>query len=1531
MNWITNIFGSSFDPNNLNVDPDQGYNSELSEINSGNHLNTLQLLDTFNPSSLSPQTGFRTQDGSQGNIVPNKFPITSRDEKNQKIKIKKKIEEEIENADNIIPGVNFIFNTLFRYNSYKNIAFLFDVILEEPLDIIKLGKVYYNILQNFNHSNTPNGTNSDDNIRDMIIYTYDYISNFYFNSCSMLLQVLGNGEANVNNETVNLNDDVILWSYPHRAFQRMFDIKPENFNNEFKINECYDNLDLNLLGVCNNEIKDIKQIMKKKFSTKNEFINDDKFKLANKIENMLFDYILLERDMRNEWNIFKDNYMLLPCVSWFFENIKTVEFEQTQETNFDINDLDKQINKSMKNATKNAIDEINENKTTTNNAIDENANEEIKNTEKIVENYTNILENIKNDENISETDKQQQIAQINQKIEELTQNLNSDVDGYILELTQKNSNLEIEISKLENEIKLEKANKSNQQDLDLTKLKLQNLKILEKQKKKNDENLKILENQKMKYEKKFDNLNNEYIIKFNNADTQNEKLKKEIEFLQNQLNDYANAEKEKIEKERKRKLQEAEEKAEKKRRKERLKKIIEALKKSKVKKKTPDPPDPTVVKKMIDLNKSIAEQKAEIQDYYHKIACTLNNISISGESLNELNRVFQKTTEKNWDYEKCGTESSRFEVYTNEATRLAFNDCLDKVITDNINDIKRIHAIYKYVSSTMKNDFELLRGPVRVYLKLKKMLDFQGEVPKNVLINKADNDYEIHFTPFCNNLISESANKEISQMVDPIKEKENDIRFSRVFDGQDNVGAGDEPASVIFQDSVKDTIENMIGVSDTIIMAYGPSGSGKTHNLVGVKSDPGIIKLALKYMVENKDKLGITKLEMSSKQYYSYCGKPKSNDKFKVLEFDSLFMLNDSLNNAIKDNTSVANYTDTFNKKMTADNFIYKFKQYQQAKDPIKRDLPEQITYTNFQEWIFDLGISGKTPEDKKKMRKHIDDLYNNKDGIEYFPKIDLDSFKDTKYSEETFGNFYKWFINNDINDKTLLENPNFERSWAAKAGKSKTISDSNPPPGVYFNGFNKFLIQKDFEFTDVKDVIVKDAYNKRNEDSVSDEIKGFIHDKFTVLTKTTQSLPYTNFLKHNAYYKVMQNILNFGDLFGTEYSFLKNVSNKEEKISIDDLSNVQNVQNVFDKLYYTVEHSRPTRSTPLNPDSSRSHLIITIYIHSENAPKPSKLVFVDLAGNEKADQNLFQMRYEGNGITGSLLAIKDVLRVKQDPRYALSANWVDDYRNFFAIGGIGAKPCQNLYNAFKKAFEDVIANDKATGKETTVSMYLNLPRFMFDSNDSETNANRCDAIADSLYFVNQLLKGTAIAQYIYKPEDKCDDRNFTLGKTSFGAKMTVRKIKARYAKYRKNEAKNYKKELRKAKTKTAKVKVKKAYQARLKRFKTNERAALNRLKKPKSKRGKGRKKSGVSKKTKLITPDAATRKKYISYIKSGYRKEHKNLNKMNTKLKKKLKGDPKKLAKLKKDYARILKNLKKSEKDQLKKARKGKIRILVE
>ena len=115
-----------------------------------------------------------------------------------------------------------------------------------------------------------------------------------------------------------------------------------------------------------------------------------------------------------------------------------------------------------------------------------------------------------------------------------------------------------------------------------------------------------------------------------------------------------------------------------------------------------------------------------------------------------------------------------------------------------------------------------------------------------------------------------------------------------------------------------------------------------------------------------------------------------------------------------------------------------------------------------------------------------------------------------------------------------------------------------------------------------------------------------------------------------------------------------------------------------FDKFYKIVELNRPTRATNLNPDSSRSHLIIDFYITTtsgNDAPVTTKLSFVDLAGNEKADQNLFLMREEGDGISASLYGIKDALRNRQTGKDTQYAKFYQD--NYAINKGVNPKDAQ--------------------------------------------------------------------------------------------------------------------------------------------------------------------------------------------------------------------------------------------------------------
>ena len=180
----------------------------------------------------------------------------------------------------------------------------------------------------------------------------------------------------------------------------------------------------------------------------------------------------------------------------------------------------------------------------------------------------------------------------------------------------------------------------------------------------------------------------------------------------------------------------------------------------------------------------------------------------------------------------------------------------------------------EYILRTMKNDFEVLRGPVRVYIKLKKQLGNE----KRELISKFG-AYEIYINDICDGKEGTAG------------------PFSKVYDGSSNED-NDENAKFMFNDSVKTTIDNMLGVNNTTIMAYGPSGSGKTFNLIEGKIQRkkvnGIIKLSLDYLLSKKENeerrekgMPIVKsVEISSRQYYNTCRKSKKINA--PIIFDSL-------------------------------------------------------------------------------------------------------------------------------------------------------------------------------------------------------------------------------------------------------------------------------------------------------------------------------------------------------------------------------------------------------------------------------------------------------------------------------------------------------------------------------------------------------------------------------------------------------------------------------------------------------------------
>ena len=189
-------------------------------------------------------------------------------------------------------------------------------------------------------------------------------------------------------------------------------------------------------------------------------------------------------------------------------------------------------------------------------------------------------------------------------------------------------------------------------------------------------------------------------------------------------------------------------------------------------------------------------------------------------------------------------------------------------------------------------------------------------------------------------------------------------------------------------------------------------------------------------------------------------------------------------------------------------------------------------------------------------------------------------------------------------------------------------------------------------------------------------------------------------------------------------------------------------------------------------------------------------------------------MRYEGDGIMASLLAMKNVLKLKQggtlntEDILATKNINVDSYFSHRIVVKDCFTSVKNsnhdiMFDEFKNLFKD---------DSTTVSMYLNLPAFNMKKEVSKTTKiNRCSAIADSLGLVHELLHNTEIAQYIDSDEagkmyEKCKKGHQNIQKgSSFGRSQRRRSVKRKTTKRAKKSSKKTSKRVSKVKKSTKK------------------------------------------------------------------------------------------------------------------------------
>ncbi|KAM0676807.1 Kinesin-like protein kip2 [Binucleata daphniae] len=66
----------------------------------------------------------------------------------------------------------------------------------------------------------------------------------------------------------------------------------------------------------------------------------------------------------------------------------------------------------------------------------------------------------------------------------------------------------------------------------------------------------------------------------------------------------------------------------------------------------------------------------------------------------------------------------------------------------------------------------------------------------------------------------------------------------------------------IYQSCIKEVINDLMSNRNCTIFAYGQTGSGKTYTMLGTKTDPGIIKLSLKEILEKNCNVSVSYIEI---------------------------------------------------------------------------------------------------------------------------------------------------------------------------------------------------------------------------------------------------------------------------------------------------------------------------------------------------------------------------------------------------------------------------------------------------------------------------------------------------------------------------------------------------------------------------------------------------------------------------------------------------------------------------------------------
>lgn len=709
---------------------------------------------------------------------------------------------------------------------------------------------------------------------------------------------------------------------------------------------------------------------------------------------------------------------------------------------------------------------------------------------------------------------------------------------------------------------------------------------------------------------------------------------------------------------------------------------------------------------------------------------------------------------------------SQFLQYNEDKVNKVFKNNIEKRKKRNLNfykDTKAITEFYntidaetqvgvvKNVYQVIKNDYELFKGPVRVYLKLRKLLRMDNGDAQLFPTHNDANEFNIQALTEnnCAKLIRDKAVQddfdinelESLKMIEPTETHD----FSRIYYSK----KGGEPveADYVFNDSVKDTIDNIIPINgSTVVMAYGPSGSGKTYNLIGENLETGVpiygvIYKVLEYItteyntrVVNEGEK-ITSIELDSWQYYMLCGL-NLPDSEKCKKFTSLSPYSDDVIKAISNvKINIPAFIDILHTFFNGEPDIYSGER-----------MAENRPYTYKYERDEKVGLTSKDVFGVRKFKETtFDNTEKTKLGV-YLERVLPDKFVERNLmgrfdidnaiiNEIGRENINKW----DKIKKSVVGAGHITMTFKLDDNIFYQYSSPNPLTNKNEKGFQINVINN--ATTNPKRVL--------NDFSQSQNFK-YLVDLDIIYVQVEAQLALI-FAKRFSEYGQLT-IPTFDDMF----KLGRQNETRNHVLQIPVGGDYDTIQNTFTKFYIALSKARPTRATRNNKDSSRSHLVINIKIKRGN--KASNFRFVDLAGNEKADENYFKMREEGNGITASLLAIKELLNVKQQGRIDKDVKQTipeDEFNRFFTSCKQPKQQtsCKSLYKRCLNKFELKAPTGhkllNLTNDMITVSMYLNLPTYL--KAETQNPLNQCVAIGDSLYFIKKLQKMTKIEPEIKK------------------------------------------------------------------------------------------------------------------------------------------------------------------------------------